>query len=368
MGGGRRAQRAARRSSTTSIARWPPTAPPEAQPYKAGLELIQRQLAELLKKRGVTTIEALGADFDPHLHQAVAYEEVAGRARGRSGRRDGQGLQAGRSPAASGARQGGEGIVSKRDYYEILEVSRTATDQEIKSCVSQAGAEVPPRSQPGRQERRRKVQGSRRGLRHSQRRRQARALRSLRSRRRRRRRQGFDPSQFTGFEDIFGGLGDIFGFGGGGRRAGPAARRRSALRPRDQVRAVGEGRRNHIQIPRHETCETCKGNGAAPGIVADHVPAVPRHRSAALSAGLLHRGAHLRPMPRRRQGDRQAVSDLPRRRHHRADAQAHREDPGGHRHRPALAPDRRRRRRHARRPSRRSLRRHLRARARVLPA
>ncbi len=53
-------------------------APPEAQPYKAGLELIQRQLAELLKKRGVTTIDAIGADFDPHQHQAVAYEEVDG--------------------------------------------------------------------------------------------------------------------------------------------------------------------------------------------------------------------------------------------------------------------------------------------------
>jgi molecular chaperone GrpE len=53
-------------------------APPEAQGYKAGLELIQRQLADLLKKRGVTVVEALGADFDPHLHQAVAYDEVAG--------------------------------------------------------------------------------------------------------------------------------------------------------------------------------------------------------------------------------------------------------------------------------------------------
>ena len=52
--------------------------PPEAQGYKDGLELIQRQLAELLKTRGVTMVEALGADFDPHLHQAVAYEEVAG--------------------------------------------------------------------------------------------------------------------------------------------------------------------------------------------------------------------------------------------------------------------------------------------------
>ncbi|HYE84995.1 MAG TPA: nucleotide exchange factor GrpE [Vicinamibacterales bacterium] len=53
-------------------------APPEAQVYKNGIELISRQLADLLKKRGVTTIDPMGADFDPHLHQAVAYEEVAG--------------------------------------------------------------------------------------------------------------------------------------------------------------------------------------------------------------------------------------------------------------------------------------------------
>ena len=54
-------------------------APPQAQAYKAGFELIQRQLAELLKKRGVTVVDALGTDFDPHLHQAVAYEEVEGK-------------------------------------------------------------------------------------------------------------------------------------------------------------------------------------------------------------------------------------------------------------------------------------------------
>jgi molecular chaperone GrpE len=53
-------------------------APPEAEAFRAGIELIQRQMAELLKKRGVTTLDPLGADFDPHLHQAVAYEEVPG--------------------------------------------------------------------------------------------------------------------------------------------------------------------------------------------------------------------------------------------------------------------------------------------------
>jgi molecular chaperone GrpE len=53
-------------------------APLEAQPYRAGVELIHRQLGEVLRKRGVTALETLGADFDPHLHQAVAYEESPG--------------------------------------------------------------------------------------------------------------------------------------------------------------------------------------------------------------------------------------------------------------------------------------------------
>jgi molecular chaperone GrpE len=53
-------------------------APPEAEPFKAGLEIIRRALTDLVKKRGVTPVETVGADFDPHLHQAVAYEAVEG--------------------------------------------------------------------------------------------------------------------------------------------------------------------------------------------------------------------------------------------------------------------------------------------------
>jgi molecular chaperone GrpE len=53
-------------------------APAEAQAYRTGVELIHRQLGEILRKRGVTTFESLGTDFDPHLHQAVAYEETPG--------------------------------------------------------------------------------------------------------------------------------------------------------------------------------------------------------------------------------------------------------------------------------------------------
>ena len=45
---------------------------------RRGVEIIHQQLQDQLPKRGVRRIEALGADFDPHLHQAVAYEPVGG--------------------------------------------------------------------------------------------------------------------------------------------------------------------------------------------------------------------------------------------------------------------------------------------------
>jgi molecular chaperone GrpE len=53
-------------------------APPEAQPYKTGVELIHKALADLVKKRGVTPVATVGEDFDPHRHQAVAYDVIEG--------------------------------------------------------------------------------------------------------------------------------------------------------------------------------------------------------------------------------------------------------------------------------------------------
>lgn len=50
-----------------------------AEAYRRGVELIHRQLTETLRKRGVRAVEALGADFDPHYHQAVADEPADGR-------------------------------------------------------------------------------------------------------------------------------------------------------------------------------------------------------------------------------------------------------------------------------------------------
>lgn len=43
--------------------------------YRKGVELIHAKLHDLLKKYRVTPIEAVGADFDPNVHQAVVHEE-----------------------------------------------------------------------------------------------------------------------------------------------------------------------------------------------------------------------------------------------------------------------------------------------------
>ena len=50
-----------------------------ADTYRRGVELIHKRLEDILRRRGVRPIEALGADFDPNFHQAVAYEPAEGR-------------------------------------------------------------------------------------------------------------------------------------------------------------------------------------------------------------------------------------------------------------------------------------------------
>jgi molecular chaperone DnaJ len=82
---------------------------------------------------------------------------------------------------------------------------------------------------------------------------------------------GFNPDIFSDFSDI---LGDFFGFGfnAGGRRGGPA---RGADLRFDLEISFDEsytGTETTIQIPREETCETCKGTRAAPGTTAETCP------------------------------------------------------------------------------------------------
>ena len=46
----------------------------DTDPYRQGVELILRQMIDILRKRGVKPIDAAGADFDPNFHQAVMHE------------------------------------------------------------------------------------------------------------------------------------------------------------------------------------------------------------------------------------------------------------------------------------------------------
>jgi molecular chaperone GrpE len=50
-----------------------------AETYRRGVELIHKRLEDILRRRGVRAIEALGADFDPNYHEAVAHDPAEGR-------------------------------------------------------------------------------------------------------------------------------------------------------------------------------------------------------------------------------------------------------------------------------------------------
>jgi molecular chaperone DnaJ len=158
--------------------------------------------------------------------------------------------------------------VSKRDYYVVLEVERTATDQEIKSAYRKLALKYHPDRNPGDKEAEERFKEAAEAYsvladsdkRHLYDRFGADALGGAA--------RGVDPNVFTGFEDILGGLGDVFGFGDvfGGRRRGGRARG-ADLRYDLEIsfEESAKGAESSIQIPRNETCETCKGSGSEPG-------------------------------------------------------------------------------------------------------
>ncbi len=164
--------------------------------------------------------------------------------------------------------------MSARDYYEVLDVARDAADADIKSAYRKLALKHHPDRNPGNSAAEERFKEAA----------EAYAVLADADKRARYDRfghagvssggaQGFDPTVFTGFEDILGGLGDIFGFGdmlggGGRRRSGP--QRGSDLRYDLEITFAqsAKGSETSVQIPRHETCGTCTGTGAAPGTSA----------------------------------------------------------------------------------------------------
>jgi molecular chaperone DnaJ len=160
--------------------------------------------------------------------------------------------------------------VSKRDYYEILGVARTADDQTIKSAYRKLALKYHPDRNPGNAAAEEEFKAAA----------EAYAIISDPDKRSAYDRfghagvsgatsGGFDPSAFAGFEDIFGNIGDLFGFGDmfGGRRRRGGPQRGSDLRYDLEISFEESftGTETSIQIPREETCETCSGSGAAAG-------------------------------------------------------------------------------------------------------
>jgi molecular chaperone DnaJ len=159
--------------------------------------------------------------------------------------------------------------MSKRDYYEVLGVSRTANDQEIKSAYRRLAVLYHPDKNPNDAGAEEKFKEA------------AEAYGVLADGEQRRRYDRFGHAGvssnaeawgapgFGGIEDI---LGDLFGFGdvfsgarGGARRS--AAQRGADLRYDLEItlEEAANGITAQLRIPRLEGCETCKGSGAAAG-------------------------------------------------------------------------------------------------------
>ncbi len=161
--------------------------------------------------------------------------------------------------------------MNKRDYYVVLGVERAAGEQEIKSAYRKLALRFHPDRNPGDKSAEEKFKEA------------AEAYTVLADGEKRAAYDrfghagvgagvgagGFDPTIFAGFEDIFGNLGDLFGFGdifGGGRRRG-GPQRGADLRYDLEIgfEESAKGTETTIQIPRQEKCGTCHGSGAAHG-------------------------------------------------------------------------------------------------------
>lgn len=156
----------------------------------------------------------------------------------------------------------------KRDYYEVLGVSRDAALDQLKSAYRKAALQHhPDRNQGDREAEVRFKEAA-----------EAYAVLSDPDKRARYDRygheglgsgmSGFDPGAFADVEDLFGGIfGDLFGFDAGrsrSRAGRPAARRGADLRFDVEIEfeEAVKGAETHVRVPRTETCARCNGLGA----------------------------------------------------------------------------------------------------------
>ncbi len=156
--------------------------------------------------------------------------------------------------------------MEEKDYYRILEVSRDATEEQIKKNYRRIAMQSHPDRNPGNKEAEETFKLASEAyevLRDPEKRAiyDRYGIEGLRG-------TGF--TGFRGFEDIFSTFGDIFedffGFGRTGRR-GSRARPGADLRYDLKIAFLDAafGREAEFDLPRVMTCEACGGSGAKPG-------------------------------------------------------------------------------------------------------
>ena len=161
--------------------------------------------------------------------------------------------------------------MAKRDYYEILGVSRNTTPEELKKAYRQLAIKFHPDRNPGDKQAEDHFKDAAEAysiLIDPQKRAQYDRFGHAGIGGMREGSGGFAGEPFADFSDI---LGDLFGFGDlfGGSRSGRSSQIRRGADLRYDFRISFEnavfGATTKIKIPRHETCDACNGSGADKG-------------------------------------------------------------------------------------------------------
>lgn len=174
---------------------------------------------------------------------------------------------------------------AKRDYYEILEVSKTASDDEIKRAYRKMAMKYHPDRNPGDAAAEEKFKEA------------AEAYDVLRDAEKRSRYDKFGHEGVSGngfgsfsnsddifshFSDIFG---DLFGFSSGRSRSRAQAGANLRYNLSITLRQAAKGDEVKLTIPKKCTCPECEGTGAAKGSTVETCPSCGGHGQVRFNQG-----------------------------------------------------------------------------------